>query len=742
MMAGLHGNVIDTAPLNQTPFHPLPYINTLFPSDISINSTVTDTITKLNEIYIALQSNKSVELHTIKQLQSTLHQNTIPQYSNILYSSQQDSHVLKQTIHTYIQSIPVPSNDIQQLYRVLSQFHTVHQRIEYCIEYMNEINDWSSRLNAVESSLNSSDNNIQHIADELHLMNKSIELIKQLHNDRLTKERYGIYMNYVSQLEALVLPRLYNILSQPVIESNENTRQLIATYQQYYNNKLSFDQLYIQQRDGVLQSIVVDHQHNYQLLIDQLIMYADNEIKHIRQYFVQSDVQSHLINQLIQSVGTSSVQCTNNELAQSDISNVLDIHKHTLHFLHSIQQLTDTATTQQLVVQFVPSCIIMYNRYQSLEIQWCENTINKLSLRNTTYDILADDVTVNNSAVITVLNTIVEHGAELFHCLYYTTVFDTMCTVIQLYIDPIQHQFNQLRQSHTNQNEFNTSVSLFYGCFTVLKSIRILYEQCHELDNQVKSVVLSSLKQVKSDSTTIDIMLHKQLLQGDTQQQVDVFISKYSADSDDNQYVLNQLHNVIDTFIEELQKYINDVMYSDIHNQLISVSKLSLYTQPAVSHYQLQPSDYSVHIGEHLLLIIQQLESHMSDTDTTYNELQITYWLQLLCTQLYHELVQQIQSITRLSNSGCKQLIVDIEYICNVVSSLGINNSSDIDIVLQLLHLSPDNDSISIVQQLYKQSNNHKLIIALLLSRQWFIDGISPKPMDSRASVANIAVKK
>jgi len=131
----------------------------------------------------------------------------------------------------------------------------------------------------------------------------------------------------------------------------------------------------------------------------------------------------------------------------------------------------------------------------------------------------------------------------------------------------------------------------------------------------------------------------------------------------------------------------------------------SVTTLPLPS-FSLQPSDYMVQLGEHLLTTVQQLEpftraedeeeeqdgEQLNEGEETQKQPRVTvtstptgsplppvyvesdalYWLQLLSAGTFRLLLSRVLSVPVLSPRGARQLATDLDYLLNVLLALGI----------------------------------------------------------------------
>ena len=184
---------------------------------------------------------------------------------------------------------------------------------------------------------------------------------------------------------------------------------------------------------------------------------------------------------------------------------------------------------------------------------------------------------------------------------------------------------------------------------------------------------------------------------------------------------------LFDSFISALHNLIYDVMFVRIGARLGNLHEWPVWSSTGqgkdlrvssipLPSFSLQPSDYMIQVGEHLLTLVQQLEPFVKGDDDdeqdgannasggegtrlsmassspfgpstpastsalpsahpappSYLESDALYWLNLLCKGTFKSLLGSFAQINVLSERGAKQLATDLEYLVNVLSALGL----------------------------------------------------------------------
>ena len=178
-----------------------------------------------------------------------------------------------------------------------------------------------------------------------------------------------------------------------------------------------------------------------------------------------------------------------------------------------------------------------------------------------------------------------------------------------------------------------------------------------------------------------------------------------TSSSSSSSQLFSSASTLFESFISALHNLILDTMFKPIQSKLSSFhewnhiwaakSSQGLLSSIPLPNFSLQPSEYMIQIGEHLLTLVQQLEPYVSKQDdddhhdaddanqqndhthdasssSVYLEHDALYWLNLLSKGTFKHLISSIHQIPLVSERGGRQLACDLEYLVNVLQALGL----------------------------------------------------------------------
>eukprot|EP00178_Gracilaria_changii_P023292 TRINITY_DN705_c0_g3_i1.p1 TRINITY_DN705_c0_g3~~TRINITY_DN705_c0_g3_i1.p1 ORF type:complete len:811 (-),score=124.66 TRINITY_DN705_c0_g3_i1:6290-8722(-) len=140
------------------------------------------------------------------------------------------------------------------------------------------------------------------------------------------------------------------------------------------------------------------------------------------------------------------------------------------------------------------------------------------------------------------------------------------------------------------------------------------------------------------------------------------------------------------------------------------------------------PLAYATEVADYLMTIPQQLEPFIPDEeDARYAMPQSPYvfckrggdaddelsfagmWISVLTIATMEFYVEKIESLSRLSEGGTRQLATDVDYICNVIASLGVSPSPEMTLICKLLEAKSDRASFLQAMDGYTTMDHKKL---------------------------------
>ncbi|CAN8075961.1 unnamed protein product [Agarophyton chilense] len=140
------------------------------------------------------------------------------------------------------------------------------------------------------------------------------------------------------------------------------------------------------------------------------------------------------------------------------------------------------------------------------------------------------------------------------------------------------------------------------------------------------------------------------------------------------------------------------------------------------------PLAYATEVADYLMTIPQQLEPFIPDEEDarfakpkspyvfcksggrTEDELSFAgMWISVLTIATMELYVDRIGSLSRLSEGGTRQLATDVDYICNVIASLGVTPSPEVTLICKLLEAKSDRNSFLQAMEGYTTLDHKKL---------------------------------
>lgn len=189
-------------------------------------------------------------------------------------------------------------------------------------------------------------------------------------------------------------------------------------------------------------------------------------------------------------------------------------------------------------------------------------------------------------------------------------------------------------------------------------------------------------------------------------------------------YFLSQIKDDLSTRIGDISKKIKelserlhqiafDIVFAPIKkilhglSQRIPLAVSSASSQIELPSFSLAPQEYITKIGQYLLTLPQNFEPFIMQDNyelvlaLKYGKLpyleesyelesdHITAcWLDSIANGTLANYCEELLRISKLNEASCKQLVVDIEYICNVFDDVGLRDYSSLKEIEELLKTS------------------------------------------------------
>ena len=176
---------------------------------------------------------------------------------------------------------------------------------------------------------------------------------------------------------------------------------------------------------------------------------------------------------------------------------------------------------------------------------------------------------------------------------------------------------------------------------------------------------------------------------------------------------------------QQAQNLTFEVAFAQVKRQLVSVSLISdaddgdaIVAQSEMPMFSVSPSERATHIGQYLMTLPQHLEPFAgiemeqksegraldvalkagrlpfppkpgeSDSQDLELDNMSDQWLGSVVRATEHTYVEAVSQISKLNSQMARQLVADLDYLSNVIDSLGLNTSKELSDLKDLLSAS------------------------------------------------------
>jgi len=268
------------------------------------------------------------------------------------------------------------------------------------------------------------------------------------------------------------------------------------------------------------------------------------------------------------------------------------------------------------------------------------------------------------------------------------------------------------------EQTFSHDWTFVQGALQVLHSSNIFSRKLNAFESFLRNKFISQGNILQNDSSqSADLIYFRSQIQQESSE-----FSKFLERLSDVGYkLLPTPHRMFVTYDTRIQTFVFDTMFQFIKEKLETVPKLKNWEKSAqispagieMPMFSLSQLGYITQIGEHLFALPQQLapfasgELDTEEKDTTSDDDIdtgfVSQWLQHISSNTMSLYLQKICQIQKLSTMGVKQLITDIEYLCEVISPFGIQPEASLQTCLDFLRASED-EFVELLQSIPDQT--------------------------------------
>ncbi|KAK3584557.1 hypothetical protein CHS0354_030563 [Potamilus streckersoni] len=183
----------------------------------------------------------------------------------------------------------------------------------------------------------------------------------------------------------------------------------------------------------------------------------------------------------------------------------------------------------------------------------------------------------------------------------------------------------------------------------------------------------------------------------------------------DTPSVLTECKEEMCRLSEEVHRFAFDIVFAQLKGHLTNLSNMEIWTSKSAGGaltsdlptFSLSPQEYITKIGQYMMTLPQHLDPFMLQDnaavivalkhgklpytdETEIHEHPADLWLKSIAHGTMHLYCEEILKILELTAHGNKQLLTDIDYLCNVLDDLGLSESESLKNIGLLLKTSPE----------------------------------------------------
>ncbi|CAG5116805.1 unnamed protein product, partial [Candidula unifasciata] len=267
----------------------------------------------------------------------------------------------------------------------------------------------------------------------------------------------------------------------------------------------------------------------------------------------------------------------------------------------------------------------------------------------------------------------------------------------------------------------------FQNSLRIVQTCGNLLIQTEELDALIASSILQSLghlltchSPVKESDSLISSACHSFKFSAS------LFLPTYSdvealetmvkkLEDGESPPVFAEIKSDLSKLSSEVHKFAFEIVFGQLKSYLSGVSTMEIWTSQSsggamtsdLPTFSLSPQEYITKVGQYLMTLPQHLDpftlqdspalvvalKHGRLPYTNHQEVSehlADLWLESVAMGTMHTYTEEILKIPSLTPHGCKQLITDIDYLCNVLEDLGLKASETLTHIHILLQAKPD----------------------------------------------------
>ena len=630
-----------------------------------------------------------------------------------------------------------------QSMQMLLKLDVIKSRMTSAAEALQEADNWTTLSTDVEEVFLSQD--VDAITSKLARMQNCLQMLVDTPD---YVDRCQHLEKLKNRLEAMLSPQLVSAFNNQSIDAARNYTkmfsdidrlpQLYKYYHKCHKTDLlaSWKGLIQTKADASLKEWLTEY-------YDQLLSVYHSQMKWCQQVFTDPlSIVCDLITETLSSLDPPLDSCFESYLKNRDsLTTLIEVKQITDRFSHSIEQAVDIVLDPENTKHFgsiEKMLMTIYEPYRSyiseykhLEDSFLAKALNNIRLDHEdvfeTVQLLAGSV----SKLFSVAKEADERCQQLTNGTGYCFLIESLKTYFQSYCREFRRVLTNIKEkTKTSQrSDEDEEWANFQQSLRVIQTCGELIMHLDDLDTVIISSILHSIgKYVVPMTPEKEISRHRFWgTCSSLQSHASLLLSGKVALDDLEQFVIDlergdtpstvtEVKKDFCKLSEEVHKFAFAIVFAPLKRYLVDLATMEVWTSKSAGGamtsdlptFSLSPQEYITKIGQYMMTLPQHLEPFtMQDSpavlvalkhgrlpytdDTDVPEHTADLWLESIARGTMHYYADEIIKIHELSTHATKQLITDIDYLCNVLDDLGLTASDNRKNIEQLLKAPADN---------------------------------------------------
>ncbi|XP_033122594.1 conserved oligomeric Golgi complex subunit 7-like [Anneissia japonica] len=674
--------------------------------------------------------NNSIEESSQQAIQN------LPRVLRDIESVKQEATFLKEQMKLVKSDIQKVEEDTSQSMKMLLEIDNVKSRMQAASEALQQADNWTTLMVDVDEVFLSKD--VNAIASKLGAMQQSLSMLAHCGD---YEERCQHLETLKNRLEAMLSPQLVGAFNT---HSHEATQQYVTIFKdmdrlpQLYNYYHKCHKSSLLQNWKKLQEV-----NSAKSLVEWLPMFYDHllatwhaEVQWCDQVFPNPvKVVVELLTQTLNSLKPSLPACMETTLEEDTLLNLIELKKTTDRFAKNMDSaITSAKKDSSLGLEVFELVRAIYSpylpyllRYGAMEEEHLCQELSCLQLEKRDLIDCAQLLSNSVTSIFKLTNDAVDR------CMVLTNGYDSLGLIQALkclfsrYCNSFNAAISNLQAdveaASSNSKELGEDWTRFQHALKIIQTCGELLLGMEEFELTASGTILGSTAAHQCEAFSPTALPHKtqSAMTGSAFTDYNYMLaqnpSKYQellrlihSLKQENSSIMEEPMKGLRKVNEHAHKFAFELVFSQLEKQLRQISYMEVWMSEGgvlsaeLPTFSLSPQEYITKIGQYLMTLPQQLEPFTSQENPALAKalergrlpfppeqggLEVEhladYWLGAIARGVMYTYVEAILKIEELTSHSTRQLITDIDYLCNVLDAFGLPASTDLRNVEKLL---------------------------------------------------------